>query len=170
MAEFEYRTPVIPQLNFKNISSKRFQILESGSLNYHNLNLQHMLIQEYNLFKKWAGLPSMKRGQEYKALKNEIGDRVISGAEKYIPGLSNHIDYVDYATPLSNEYWVNAVRGGNYGIDHTPDQVSRNRFNTFTSGIDGLFLSGAGTIGCGVLTCVASGFLSANKAAEYLGS
>jgi hypothetical protein len=53
MAEFEYRTPVIPQRNFtcdlqvKNISSKRFQILESGSLNYYNLNLQHMLIQEY---------------------------------------------------------------------------------------------------------------------------
>ncbi len=47
MAEFEYRTPVIPQINFKNISSKRCQILESGSLNYHNLDLQHMLIQEY---------------------------------------------------------------------------------------------------------------------------
>jgi hypothetical protein len=47
MAEFEYRTPVIPQRNFKNISSKRCQILESGSLNYYNLNLQHMLIQEY---------------------------------------------------------------------------------------------------------------------------
>ena len=45
MAEFEYRTPVIPQFNFKNINSKSCQILESGSLNYHNLNLQHMLIQ-----------------------------------------------------------------------------------------------------------------------------
>ena len=30
MTEFEYRTPVIPQLNFKNISSKRCQIQESG--------------------------------------------------------------------------------------------------------------------------------------------
>ncbi len=53
MAEFKYRTPVIPQFNFKKISSKRCQILESESLNYHNLkvtrnhNLQHMLIQEY---------------------------------------------------------------------------------------------------------------------------
>ncbi len=47
MAEFEYRTPVIPQLNFKNISPKSCQILESESLNCHNLNLQHMLIQEY---------------------------------------------------------------------------------------------------------------------------
>ena len=47
MAEFEYRAPVIPQLNFKKTSSKRCQILESGSLDYHNLNLQHMLIRVY---------------------------------------------------------------------------------------------------------------------------
>ncbi len=33
MAEFEYRTPVIPQFNFKNISSKSYQILESENLN-----------------------------------------------------------------------------------------------------------------------------------------
>ena len=32
MAAFEHKTPVIPQLNFKNISSKRYQILESGCL------------------------------------------------------------------------------------------------------------------------------------------
>jgi len=61
MTEFEYMTPVIPQLNFtcdlqvKNISSKRCQILEFESLNCHNLkvtrnrNLQHMLIQEDTL-------------------------------------------------------------------------------------------------------------------------
>ena len=49
MAEFEYRTPVIPQFNFKNISSKSCQILESENLNCHNLNVQHMLIQGYNL-------------------------------------------------------------------------------------------------------------------------
>ena len=45
--EFEYRTPVIPQLNFKNISSKMCQVLEPESLNCHNLIFQRMLIQEY---------------------------------------------------------------------------------------------------------------------------
>lgn len=49
MAKFEYMTPVIPQLNFKNISPKSYQILESESLNHHNLNLQRMLIQEYDM-------------------------------------------------------------------------------------------------------------------------
>ena len=49
MTEFEYRTPVIPQLNFKNISSKRCQILESESLSCHDLNDPHRSTQEYNL-------------------------------------------------------------------------------------------------------------------------
>ena len=134
---------------------------------FHTLGIFTWAIS-YNLFEKWAGFPSMKRGEEYKAFKKEIGDRLIVAAQRFIPGLSSHIDLVEYATPLSNEYWVNAVRGGNYGPDHTPDQFGNNRFNTFTSGIDGLFLAGAGTLGLGVMTCVASGFLSASKAAEYL--
>ena len=136
---------------------------------FHTLGVFTWAIN-YDLFKKWAGFPSMKRGEEYKTLKKKIGDRLIASAEKYVPGLSRHIDIVEYATPLSNEYWVNAVRGGNYGPDHTPDQFGRGRFTTFGAGIDGLFLSGAGTLGCGIMTCVGSGFLSANKAAEYLES
>ena len=40
MAEFEYRTPVIPQFNYKISAPKGFK--------YWNLDLQHMLIQEYN--------------------------------------------------------------------------------------------------------------------------
>jgi phytoene dehydrogenase-like protein len=89
-------------------------------------------------------------------------------AERYIPALSQHIDFVEYATPLSNKYWVNAVRGGNYGPDQTPDQVGMGRFITFTAGIAGLFLAGAGTIGGGIMPSVASGIQASQKAATYL--
>jgi len=110
----------------------------------------------------------MKRGEEYKALKEKIGERLIAAAEQYIPTLSQHIDFVEYATPLSNEYWVNAVRGGNYGPDQTPDQMRTGRFIGFTAGIDGLFLAGAGTTGGGVMPCIESGIQSASKAETYL--
>jgi len=66
-----------------------------------------------------------------------------------------------------NEYWVNAVRGGNYGPDQTHDQVGTGRFITFSTGIAGLFLAGAGTIGGGVMACVESGIQAASKAATY---
>lgn len=122
----------------------------------------------YEAFEKWANLPSMKRGEEYTALKEKIGESLIKTVDHYIPGLSQHLDFVEYATPLSNEFWVNAVRGANYGLEQTPEQTGRGRFTDFTTGIDGLFLAGAGTIAGGIMACVASGFLSATKASEYL--
>ncbi|MEJ2731015.1 MAG: NAD(P)/FAD-dependent oxidoreductase [Deltaproteobacteria bacterium] len=124
----------------------------------------------YDRFKKWAGSPSMKRGDDYMAFKDRIGNSMVKAAEKHIPNLSGHLDHVEYATPLSNEYWVNAVRGASYGLEHTPDQIGQGRFGSFTAGIEGLFLVGAGTLGAGVLTCVASGVLAGGKVAEYLES
>jgi phytoene dehydrogenase-like protein len=133
---------------------------------YHTVEI--MTGVSYEVFEKWANLPSMKRGEEYKALKEKLGERLITTAERYIPKLSQHLDFVEYATPLSNEYWVNAVRGGNYGPEQTPGQIGPGRFSGFTAGIDGLFLVGAGTIGGGIMPCVASGVLAGGKVAEYL--
>ena len=122
----------------------------------------------YEGFENWANLPSMKRGEEYNALKERIGRQLVTVAERYIPGLAQHLDFVEYATPLSNEYWVNAVRGGMYGPEQTPDQIGAGRFSACTSGIEGLFLAGAGAIAGGVSACVASGLVSGRKAADYL--
>jgi all-trans-retinol 13,14-reductase len=124
----------------------------------------------YTTFEKWADSPSMNRGEEYEALKKEIGKRLVTAAERYIPNLSEHLDHVEYATPLSNEYWVNAVRGGSYGPEETPDQMGPGRFNSFTAGIDGLFLVGAGTLAGGIMPCVVSGVLAGEKACNLLGS
>jgi len=124
---------------------------------------------DYHVFEKWADSPPMKRGDEYKALKEKIGEGLVKAAERYIPNLSGHLDCVEYATPLTSEYWVNAVRGGCYGPEETPDQVGSGRFISFTAGIEGLFLVGAGTIGGGIMPCVASGISAAGKAASLLG-
>ena len=123
----------------------------------------------YHMFEKWADSPSMKRDDEYKALKEKIGEGLVKAAERYIPNLSGHLDCVEYATPLTSEYWVNAVKGGCYGPEQTPDQVGPGRFNSFTAGIEGLFLVGAGTLGGGIMPCVASGVLAGRKAASLLG-
>jgi len=68
----------------------------------------------------------------------------------------------------SNKYWVNAVRGGMYGPEMTADQTGIGRFSDFTSGIEGLYLAGAGTLSGGISTCMASGLGAARKAVDYL--
>jgi len=59
---------------------------------YHTLEI--ITAASYELFEQWAHLPSMKRGEEYKSLKDKIGERLIAAAEQYIPSLSQHIDFV----------------------------------------------------------------------------
>jgi all-trans-retinol 13,14-reductase len=122
----------------------------------------------YSIFEKWRNAPSMKRGEEYGALKEKIGKRLLKTIERYIPNLSEHLDYVEYATPLSSEYWVNAVKGGGSGPEQTPDQMGPGRFTSFTAGIEGLFLVGSGTIAFGITACVHSGILAGEKAAVLL--
>jgi all-trans-retinol 13,14-reductase len=124
----------------------------------------------YSIFERWGKAPSTKRGEEYHAFKESFGKRLVKAAERYIPNLSEHLHHVEYATPLSSEYWVNAVRGGIFGAEQTPDQTGPGRFSSFTAGIEGLFLVGAGTLGAGVMACVASGVLAGEKAVALLGS
>jgi all-trans-retinol 13,14-reductase len=143
---------------------------EGGHAPQGKHTLEITTVMDYERFEKWADAPSMKRGEEYEDFKNRIGERLVKAAEIYIPDLSSHLDHVEYATPLSNAYWVNAVRGGCYGPEETSDQVGPGRFSDFTAGVEGLFLVGAGTLGGGIMACVASGVLAGNKAAAYLQS
>jgi len=119
-------------------------------------------------FLPWSGTQSRKRGKEYDQLKNQIGMQLIISVERYVPDLSRHLDYAEFATPLSNEYWVNSFQGANFGLEQTPDQFGPGRFYDCTSGIEGLFLVGSGTISGGVLSCMASGVWGGEQALEFL--
>jgi len=118
-------------------------------------------------FMKWADLPSRGRGAEYEALKQELGMKLLKKVEKYIPGITEHLDFVEFATPLSDLYWVNAPDGGCYGPNQTPDQVGPGRFRV-TTPVKGLFLAGAGVFGGGVFPSMASGEKAARKALAVL--
>jgi all-trans-retinol 13,14-reductase len=132
--------------------------------------IQLFTFSNYSIFEKWRHAPSKKRGEEYGAFKEKIGKRLVKTIERYIPDLSDHLDHVEYATPLSSEYWVNAVKGGISGPEQTSDQMGPGRFPSLTAGIEGLFLVGSGTIAFGITACVGSGILAGEKAASLLRS
>ena len=119
-------------------------------------------------FERWAHLPSMKRGREYRAFKEELGWQLVRKAERYVPGLEKSVRYVDFATPVTNLYWVNAPAGGCYGPAHLPSQVGPRRFSS-KGPLPGLFLCGAGTLAGGIYPCMRSGEIAAQLAARYLG-
>ena len=122
----------------------------------------------YSDFQWWADQPPMQRRPEYESLKCSIGRQLVRAAERHAPGLSEHMEVVEYATPLTSAYWVSAVQGGMYGPEETPDQMGLGRFPHGTCGVEGLYLAGAGTIGAGISACLASGIGAARKAIEHL--
>lgn len=119
-------------------------------------------------FSSWSGTRSRNRCEAYDQLKKQNGLQLVRSAERYVPDLTRHLDYVEFATPLSNEYWVNSFQGANFGLEQTPDQFGPGRFFDCTTGIEGLFLVGSGTISGGVLSCMASGVWGGNQAIEFL--
>ena len=121
----------------------------------------------YEPFKKWADLPSMKRGEVYENYKKELGFRLLKNVEKYIPGLTENLDFVEFATPLSNQYWVNAPNGGSYGMNQIPSQMGPGRFSIKTE-IEGFYLCGASTLGGGVSPAIASGEIAGKMAVKNL--
>ena len=119
-------------------------------------------------FMKWADLPSRRRGPEYEAFKNELGMKLLKRVERYIPGLTEHLDFVEFATPLSNLYWVNAPEGGCYGPNQIPEQMGTGRCQVDTP-VSGLFLAGAGVYGSGVFPAMASGLRAGRRVLNFLG-
>ena len=150
------------------INSPSVRCLEGGLTPKARHSVQILAAANYSAFERWERVPLEKRGVEYNDFVKALGEQLISIAERYIPGLSQHMKLVHYMTPLSLENRVNLIRGGIYGPELTPAQVGPGRFHDGTCGVAGLFLAGAGTMGGGVRYCITSGLKAARKATAFL--
>lgn len=122
--------------------------------------LEVVTLAPYAPFAKWEGTKSFKRGDEYGEAKERAADSLMASVEERWPGLIGDVVVRDVATPLTNTHYVNSPRGSIYGPAATPDQFGLNSFRPWTP-IKGLVLAGAGTLGPGVATCLASGAVAA---------
>ncbi|MDD5596191.1 MAG: NAD(P)/FAD-dependent oxidoreductase [Candidatus Omnitrophica bacterium] len=124
-----------------------------------------LLIMTYDLYANWSKLTQ----EEYKKKKIEIANELIKKAEKYLPGLSSHIEVMEVATPRTMKRFASSPEGAIYGFAQTVAQSGMNRLSQKTS-LKGLFLAGAWTFpGGGVHACFVSGEVAADLALEYLG-
>lgn len=71
----------------------------------------------------------------------------------------------EISTPVTNESYTRAVRGGAYGPAMTPEQYGFRRFRT-RAPIARLVPAGAGVFGGGVTACLESGRFAARAAAR----
>jgi phytoene dehydrogenase-like protein len=150
------------------INSPSIRDPEGGVTPSGQHSLEILAGASYEAFEQWAHLPPGARGKDYEAFVQGLGDQLISTAERYLPGLSQRLQFVEHITPLSLERHVNLVRGGIYGPELSPDQLGPGRFPDSTCGVEGLLLAGAGTKGGSVRYSATSGVHAGRKAVALL--
>ncbi len=106
--------------------------------------------------------------EEYEKKKKEFADIILARLEKYLPGISGHIEILEVATPKTMEKFGLLAEGALYGFAQTPGQSSINRLSQETK-IKGLFLAGAWTQpGAGIHGCLVSGQDAADSVLKLL--
>lgn len=101
---------------------------------------------------------------QYAEFKNEVAMKLIKRAEKYLPGLSSHIEELEVGSPRTNEHYTSNTKGSIYGWAHTVEQSMQNRLPQETP-IKNLLLAGAWTYPSGGQAPV---LISGNAAAEMI--
>ncbi|MFB0564018.1 MAG: phytoene desaturase family protein, partial [Candidatus Lokiarchaeia archaeon] len=100
---------------------------------------------------------------EYVATKNKIAEKLLTRADKVIPGLREHIEVIEVSTPLTNMRYTGNPGGSILGTPYSPDNVFMDRLPQ-EGPLKGLYFAGAWTrIGGGFQTCIMSGILAANN-------
>ncbi|RRJ83643.1 phytoene desaturase family protein [Aestuariirhabdus litorea] len=111
-------------------------------------------------FAPWQDKPWGKRGEDYEALKAQLGRRLLEVLYEQLPQLRGKIDYYEVSTPLSTAHFAGYSQGEIYGIDHDPARFEQQWLRPKTR-IKGLYLSGQDTLTCGFMGALASGVISA---------
>mmetsp|Transcript_12679 Transcript_12679/g.37348 ORF Transcript_12679/g.37348 Transcript_12679/m.37348 type:complete len:614 (-) Transcript_12679:89-1930(-) len=127
--------------------------------------LQVLAPVRYEWFKQWKESKVKHRGPAYENFKKEWTERLLQHLYDQFPQCKGRVAFSDLATPLTTNFYLNSLRGENYGLAHTLERFSAEvqAEALHTAGppnIDGLYLVGQDATCVGVVSALASGFLT----------
>jgi all-trans-retinol 13,14-reductase len=162
----------IPSENMAFVTAATLKDPESPHLaprGYTNLQIMTLVPGDHRI---WGVEQSPAEGgryhrdPEYRRRKGELMERLIDTAEQVLPGIRDHIDWKEAATPVSQERFTRSTGGTSYGIEMSVDQMGPMRIGPQTE-IPGLFLCGASTpSGPGIAGVMRSGVVAAGAVLE----
>ncbi len=92
---------------------------------------------------------------DYNEVKYRYGEQLIDLAEKFYPGIREHIEEVEIATPITHARYLSTPGGSIYGF--SPYQKDLPMFSSNKTPFKGLFLAGAWVAGGGYQPSLQSG-------------
>jgi phytoene dehydrogenase-like protein len=132
---------------------------------HSNLQIMTLVPTDYRAWavdKGPADGGSYHRDPEYRARKQDLVDRLMKSAERVLPGLREHVDWKESASPVTQERFTRSTGGTSYGVEFSVDQMGPLRMGPETE-IPGLYLTGASTpTGHGIASVMRSGVLTAS--------
>jgi all-trans-retinol 13,14-reductase len=114
----------------------------------------------FETFAEWEGSSWMKRGDDYKELKEKLAQRLLAELYKQQPQLEGAVEYYELSTPLTTQHFINYEKGEIYGLDATPERF-RQKFLKPRTPIKNFYLTGQDIVTCGVAAALFSGVLTA---------
>ena len=118
----------------------------------------------YETFAPWAERTWGQRGEDYRALKQHYGERLLEHLYDKVPQVRGRIDYWEVSTPLSMKWFCGWERGELYGLDHDPSRM-RQRWLRPRTKVPGLWLTGQDIMSCGVSGAMMGGLAAATAIA-----
>ncbi|UTA46602.1 NAD(P)/FAD-dependent oxidoreductase [Simiduia sp. 21SJ11W-1] len=119
-------------------------------------------------FEPWLGSQWSKRGEDYNALKKQLGERLLAVLFKHRPQLRAALDFYELSTPLSTQWFQWNQEGEIYGLDHTPARFDQPQLHTQTP-IKNLYLTGADVVTAGVGGALMGGVMAAVRMMGWRG-
>eukprot|EP01080_Neovahlkampfia_damariscottae_P006221 gene6221-10227_t len=92
----------------------------------------------YDWVKEWNEEKVKNRSNDYKDFKDKVQEKLLSALLKQFPNIENSIEYLNVATPLTNEHYLASYKGSSYGLKFSS---SNEIFKPETS-IKNLYLTG----------------------------
>ena len=115
------------------------------------------------MVERWAQKPVRESGEDYDASKESITTKLLEILYEFVPQVKGKVEYVHLATPLSEETWLGAYRGGTYTTLCTPDMFSEKnlKWTNQKTEIPGLYVAGASAFFPGLTGAMYGGCLAA---------
>ncbi|WP_396587447.1 phytoene desaturase family protein [Bermanella sp. R86510] len=110
-------------------------------------------------YEQWNGTTWQQRGENYEAKKEQLSKQLLEVLFSRLPQLREALDYYEFSTPLSTQFYQLNAKGEIYGLDHFVERFKQSCLHPQMP-IKNLYLTGADALTAGVGGALMGGVMS----------